>query len=188
MESITASQIIGGNPLHDGRKRSCTDFYPTPDDVTEALISAIHPNPQSTKIWEPACGDGRMVRCLERLGPYTVVGTDILTGNDFLYEQLPDGCNWIITNPPFSAAEEFIQHAYELNVPFAFLLKSQFWHAKKRYKLFNECQPDLVLPLTWRPDFLFGGGGGAPLMDCMWNVWLRNGDDAVTQFFPLPRP
>jgi methylase of polypeptide subunit release factors len=35
--------------------------------------------------------------------------------------------DWIITNPPFSAAEEFIRHARELEpAGFAFLLKTVF--------------------------------------------------------------
>ena len=185
MESITASQMIGGNPE---KKRSATDFYPTPDEVTETLIYAIQPNPETTNIWEPACGDGRMVRCLERIGPYEVVGTDISTGHDFLkINEVPDGCNWIITNPPFSLAEEFIRHAHELNIPFAFLLKSQLWHAKKRYDLFTQCPPDYIFPLTWRPDFLFGASSGAPLMDVMWCVWLRNSRYPLTRYVPLKK-
>lgn len=185
MDKMTASRITGGNTSF---YRSQADFYPTPDDVTEALIFAIDPNPETTKIWEPACGDGRMVKCLERIGPYAVVGTDILTGNDFLATPLPDGCNWIITNPPFSQAEEFIRHAYELGVPFAFLLKSQFWHARKRYPLFKDCPPDYIFPLTWRPDFLFGARGGSSLMDVAWNVWLRKDEANDTKYIPIQRP
>ena len=41
MESITASQMIGGNPE---KKRSATDFYPTPDEVTETLFDSPPPH------------------------------------------------------------------------------------------------------------------------------------------------
>ena len=185
MDKMTASRITGGNTSFS---RSAADFYPTPDDVTEALIWAIKPEPETAVIWEPACGDGRMLRCLERFGPYQAVGTDILTGDDFLSMGLPEGCNWIITNPPFSQAEAFIRHAYALNVPFAFLLKSQFWHAKKRYELFMDCNPDYIFPLTWRPDFLFKERGGSSLMDVAWNVWLRRDCAHNTVYMPLERP
>lgn len=45
--------------------------------------------------------------------------------------------------------------AAEIGKPFAMLLKAQYWHAAKRAQLFCEVPPSYVLPLTWRPDFLF---------------------------------
>jgi hypothetical protein len=50
------------------------------------------------------------------------------------------------------------------------LLKSQYWHAAKRHQLFNTHTPAYILPLTWRPDFMFGERGGAPTMDVLWTV------------------
>lgn len=94
-------------------------------------------------------------------------------------------CNWIITNPPFSMASKFIQHALELGAPCAFLLKSQFWHAKSRLDIFRGCPPSYVLPLTWRPDFLYGAKSGSPTMELLWTVWAGTHD---ATYCPLERP
>ena len=85
--------------------------------------------------------------------------------------------DWIITNPPFSLAEKFIERAWEFKKPFALLLKSQYWHAARRYDLFERCTPSAIFPLTWRPDFL--GEGGSPLMDVMWVVWKFGPDEPI---------
>lgn len=92
-----------------------------------------------------------------------------------------------MTNPPFSRSKDFIHNSIERQMPFAFLLKSQFWHSKSRYDLFYMQPPTYVLPLTWRPDFLFKKrGNGAPLMDVMWCVWLPGHTE--TKYRPLARP
>ncbi|KAK9679483.1 hypothetical protein QE152_g39964 [Popillia japonica] len=175
------SRIVGGNTEY-GRVKS--DFYPTPPEATEALLNFLN-LPQGTRIWEPACGEGHMVRVFKDYG-YTVFGTDIICGVDYLTAPLME-CDWIITNPPFVLSQSFIEQSASHNKPFAMLLKSQYWHAKKRLELFNKNQPSQILPLTWRPDFLFGTrGSGSPLMDVMWCVW--DGSHGQTVYRPLERP
>lgn len=183
MEKLLATRITGGNTAY---KRAESDFYPTPEDVTLALLDFMR-IPRGVKIWEPADGAGDMVQAIKSRG-YEVIGTDIQTGTDFLETELPEGVGMIITNPPFSASEAFIQHALELGVPFAFLLKSQYWHAARRYSIFEKTPPSYVLPLTWRPDFLFKQRGkGSPLMDVMWCAWMLPFGGGTT-FRPLKRP
>lgn len=192
MNSIQASQIMGGNGT---KARKAADLYPTPPEVTVALMRFLK-LPRSTQIWEPACGQGDMVEALRGCG-MLAYGTDIRSGQDFLDSWQPRStiaaCSWIITNPPFSLADEFIRHAAEIGKPFAMLLKAQYWHAAKRAQLFREIPPSYVLPLTWRPDFLFkerdGKKGASPLMDVMWCVWLTPQMQGVqTVFKPLMRP
>lgn len=176
-----ALQGVGGGGT---RPRSPQDFYPTPADVTTALMDFLNLDGES-RIWEPACGEMDMVRTMERLG-YKVTATDIKSGVDFLTSN-PIECDWIITNPPFTIADEFIKRCRELNKPFALLLKSQYWHAAKRLRLFSEITPSYILPLTWRPDFLFKQQRkGSPLMDVMWCVWEPpyNGECG---YYPLKR-
>lgn len=178
------------------KDRNSTDFYPTPPDVTIALLDFLeskgHLYPESA-IWEPACGTGAMADVMIQRG-YEVWCSDINPRGyeraipdqiDFL-ETYPCNLNWIITNPPFSKADEFILHALQFDRPFAFLLKSQFWHAKKRRELFLKQPPAYVLPLTWRPDFLGGEKSGKSTMECLWTVWLGSG--RVTEYYPLERP
>ena len=193
MDSLNASRIAGGNSAY-GRRQS--DFYPTPPEATVALLQFLN-LPKNTTIWEPAAGEGDMLGAIRACGYGRSFGTDVSEGFDFLspdvFKRLLTGFDWIITNPPFSLAEEFIRHASELQRPFAMLLKAQYWHAAKRVALFEEIPPSYILPLTWCPDFFFkereNGNGGSPLMDVMWCVWLtpwmRN---AQTIYRPLPRP
>jgi hypothetical protein len=50
------------------------------------------------KIWEPACGSGKMVAALQQAG-FDVVGSDIIQGVDFLGQAPEIGVKAIITNP-----------------------------------------------------------------------------------------
>lgn len=187
MDSLQASRISGGN---SARGRRQADFYPTPPEVAVALLQFLN-LPKNTTVWEPAAGEGDMAGVLQTYFE-TVYATDILDGTDFLKSSI-DAADWIITNPPFSLAEEFIRRAAKIEKPFAMLLKSQYWHASKRMALFEDIPPSYILPLTWRPDFFFkereNGNGGSPLMDVMWHVWLtpwmRN---VQTTYRRLPRP
>lgn len=182
-----------------GWKRKASDYYPTPVDGTESLIPVLkamkRPDGSPIKtIWEPACGDGRMARVLEWHG-FRVIATDIREfpgygygGLDFLRDTPGGKWGWavgeidaIVTNPPFSLAEEFIRRALSYTPNVAMLLKQTFWNVGGRSKgLWVDHTPDLELKLTWRLAFLKNERGNSPLMDCMWNVW--NGDNAKIQW------
>jgi hypothetical protein len=89
--------------------RSPTDLYPTAAAWTRALLREVR---LRGPLWEPAAGNGDMVRELQRAG-YQVCATDVLTGVDFLTVTTP----WpgaIITNPPYRFAYEFIDRALTL--------------------------------------------------------------------------
>lgn len=182
--------IIGGN---GSKPRNERDFYPTPPECTIALLNFLKEyNTKPYKVWECACGEGHITKVLKEKG-IKVVSTDIITGTDFLATDLPENdIDWIITNPPFNLAEEFIKHAHALrkksdnDLYFAFLLKSQFWHSKKRYQLFEETNPSFVLPLTWRPNFT---GQGSSLLDMLWTVWcFETTEYSGTVYQPLKKP
>jgi hypothetical protein len=102
---------------------------------------------------------------------------------------VPLDADWIITNPPFGKAELFIRHALHLKPRggVAMLVKSQFWHAKRRHQLFLDCHPDYVCPLTWRPDFLFGAKSGSPTMEVVWSIWKSPYATSRTIYEPLTR-
>jgi hypothetical protein len=136
-------------------------------------------------IWGPACGIGSISEVLI-LNGHKVYSTDIrhtgygVGGVDFLESSL---CfDAIITNPPFNKSELFIEKALKTSNIVAMLLKSHYWHAKKRFALFTKTKPSFVLPLTWRPDFT---GGGAALMDMQWTVWTKNNNTCI--YHPLSR-
>lgn len=181
MTELIGSRICGGNTAY---KRRASDFYPTPPEATQALLDFLK-LPEGTTIWEPACGEGHMVEVFEKNG-YMTRATDLTTGIDFLTTTCNEA-DWIITNPPFSLSEQFIRKCAQYGVPFALLLKSQYWHATRRTSLFFEFRPAYVLPLTWRPDFLFKTrGSGSPLMDVLWCVWFPGANK--TEYVPLAKP
>lgn len=126
--------MLGNN----GNRRE-HDFYPTPDDVTYCLMDFLKLKP--CKIWEPAAGNNAMVNVMKRYG-HEVVATDINTGQDFFSTTIE--CDAIITNPPF--IEKSLKEADVV----CMVLKSQYWHAKKRIELFKTNPPAYILPLTWR--------------------------------------
>lgn len=127
-----------------------------------------------------------MTRVMQQAG-YRVIGTDVHSGQDYLSAETPDGVDFIITNPPFSLAREFIESSIKRKLPFAFLLKIHFWNAKSRYNLFYSQPPAYILPLTWRPDFLQKTRGkGSPVMDVMWCVWIP--DSTETRYALLKKP
>lgn len=164
------------------------DFYPTPPNVTHALMKFLHMHPCNV-VWEPACGDGAMAEVVKQYG-HEVISTDLRnTGYgegevDFLKESRK--CDLIITNPPFNISQEFILHALTEARIVAMVLKSQYWHAAKRTALFKDHPPAFVLPLTWRPDFMGGERGGAPTMEVHWTVWIDG--DTDTKYRLLERP
>jgi hypothetical protein len=178
--------LANGGPKN---KRRALDFYPTPREVTVALLEYLKLPP--SRIWEPACGAGAMSRVLEEHG-HTVYSSDITPDcygsgtTDFLTATPGRDFDAVITNPPFAGSEGFILKALQHAPIVAMLLKSQYWHAAKRRKLFKAHTPAYILPLTWRPDFMFGERGGAPTMDVLWTVWIKGIHAA--QYHPLPKP
>lgn len=178
------------------KSRRELDFYPTPPEVTLALMNFLHQTeilqPGREIVWEPACGDGAMAEVINASGHH-VYASDIrhtgygMGGTDYLLTKATANAT-IITNPPFNQSEQFIRKALEQDEAYcvAFLLKSQYWHAAKRTKLFHLYPPFYVLPLNWRPDFMGGERGGAPTMECLWTVWMQGQTD--TRYRILERP
>ena len=169
-KSGLGTMMTGGNP--DGeRGREKRDFYPSPPEITRALLAV---ETFSHSIWEPACGDDAIVNVLEAHG-HKVLGTDIHPLGkgkraDF-FAVTPRKVSNIITNPPFDLAVEFIEHAMKFEPDkVAFVFKSSFWQAAGRQPLFQRHKPARIYPLTWRPDFM---GLGRPTMEVMWCVWER---------------
>lgn len=178
-------QLTGGN-FKEGRRE--LDFYPTPKEVTIALLDFLN-IPLGRLIWEPACGNGAMSNVIKSYG-YEVVETDIVTGQDYLTTKRD--CDVIITNPPFNLSEQFIRKAVSEANLVCMLVKSQYWHASKRLKLFEDTSPKYILPLTWRPDFLEhtrkeGDKKGSPTMEVCWVVW-SNSSNSQCIYHPLKKP
>ena len=152
-----------------GYERIEGDCYETPEWVTRALLPHLG-NVKS--VWEPAAGSGKMARVLKAAG-LQVLSTDISTGQDFLLagEQSVDA---IVTNPPYTFATLFIEHALRLmsgGGKVAMLLRTDFDHAKTRRHLFR-----IVPRLRVRSSSQNASGGskiltGQPSFNHAWYIW-----------------
>ncbi len=189
MDSQIAHAMIGGGKKE---KRKKNDFYATPDEVTVALMDFIKTLNISFKyVWEPACGDGAMAKIIKSYG-YEVVSTDLRQDSGYGTGEIDFSSDFdmyadaIITNPPFNLSHLFIEKAVCSANFVAMVLKSQYWHAAKRFDLFSKYPPAYILPLTWRPDFSFGEDGDSPLMDVIWTVWISGNTDA--KYIPIKKP
>ena len=111
-------------------KRKKSDFYETPYTLTRKFLEVEEFN-KELSVCEPACGDGAIVKVLEEYWQKDIIRSYDREVN-FLWDY--DDYDYIITNPPFSLAFEFIQRAKQrARHKFAFLLPLSYLHGKKRY-------------------------------------------------------
>ena len=94
------------------------DDFPTPPWATRALCEHLLPKRELAKqtCLEPACGRGHMVRPLsEYFGAVDAADAyhyGFAPVRDFLTYPYETGSHdWVITNPPFRLAEEFVMRA-----------------------------------------------------------------------------
>ena len=112
-------------------KTNAPNDFQTPPEALIPLLPYIR---REWIIWECASGNGNLVNELTRCG-FSTLGTDIKQGWDFL-QDTPFEFDCIITNPPYSLKQEFLQRCYELQKPFALLLPLTTFETKKRQELF----------------------------------------------------
>ena len=155
-----------------GYQRKLLDQYETPAWVTLALIPHL---PEFIgKIWEPACGSGKMVAALRQAG-FDVVGSDITQGVDFLSQAPETGVSAVITNPPYALARQFIERAlyFDDTRIVAMLLRTDFAHAARRVHLFADGamfakRVELTRRIRW-----FEHSDGPPTFNHCWMIWDR---------------
>ena len=125
---------VNGGPFSQLRplgQRKEADFYETPYSITRHLFEK-ETFDYGLTVCEPACGNGAIVRVLKKKKFDSVTSYDIQTGTDFLKDT--NQYDYIITNPPFSLAFEFMQHAKKLaRQKFALLLPLSYLHGQQRF-------------------------------------------------------
>lgn len=141
------------------------NFFPTPPWATRALCRWIEEHVGSIgnlTCLEPACGQGHMARPLAEFFA-GVDAADLVDRGygrvaDFLFPGAPEVYDWIITNPPFSLAEEFIIAALRrARVGVAMLVRSAFLEGEGRYlKLFKPYPPRITLQFVERVSMFKG--------------------------------
>lgn len=175
------------------------DFYVEPEWATAALLGVER---FVGGVWDPACGQGNIVRACRAAG-YETVGTDVVrrTNEPWFAEERDfrdEEQTWvwadnIITNPPFFRAkgtEAFARRALALaKGKVAIFADIRFLASGRRARgLYAEHPPHRIWVLADRPscppgEFLAAGneaGGGTA--DWCWLVWDQTAPHHGTTF------
>lgn len=115
--------------------------YQTPPEALDPLYAFLKPK---CTIWECASGEGNLLHELTNRG-YNVIGSDIITGHDFLMYEPEHKYDVIITNPPYDLKKEFLERAYSLGKPFAFLLPTSTFDTPRRQELFRQYGIEVIM-------------------------------------------
>jgi len=165
------------------------DLYETPPVAVHALLKH---EALPRVIWEPACGPGSIVGVLREHG-HRVLATDLVEYGcpdsesriDFLFEQrAPEGCECIVTNPPFKNAEAFIERARELAPKTVMLLRLAFIESEKRRPILDRGDLARVYVFRNRLPMMHRAGRGTQVAKTnssaiafAWFVWERDHQD-----------
>lgn len=150
------------------------DYFPTPPWATRALCWQLGGEKQLGHLtaWEPSCGEGHMAQPLAETFA-RVYRSDVYDHSatydgqewvhDFLMPYLPacieaQGVDWIITNPPFRLAAEFVHRAVGIaRQGVAMLVRTAFLEGIDRHaNLFSVHRPWAVLQFTERVPMVKG--------------------------------
>lgn len=163
------------------------DFFPTPPWATRALLAHVIPDATGLA-WEPAAGEGHMAAVLAEhfaevwrsdvhdygglnaLGSFVGVGPDVVA----CPQLRPD---WVITNPPFNLAVEFVERALdEAGQGVAVLVRTAWLEGAERYeRLFRDSPPTIVAPFVERVPMVKGRWDpeASTATAYAWIVWRR---------------
>lgn len=168
-----------GASNHTQDDRAEQDFYATDPRAIDLLLEREEFAPS---ILEPSCWQGHLSRRLEE-NYYLVHSSDIV---DRWYGVVQDFFSYdewywdIITNPPYSLAQEFIERSLKITKPWAkiaMFLKVQFLEGKRRKEFFKKHPPKVVYVSSerimcaknWDFEWLKRSGGSA--VAYAWYIW-----------------
>jgi hypothetical protein len=161
------------------------DDFPTPPWATRALIEHVLDDKSALAAMtclEPACGAGHMAKVLKEYFGEIRCSDAFAYGygpiRDFLtYPYETNACDWVITNPPFRLAEEFVLRA--LNVArngVAILARTVFLESVGRYNsIFRNIPPTKFAQFVERVPMVRGrlDGKATTATGYAWLVWEK---------------
>lgn len=175
--------------------RRAQDFYPTgqPEAVRGLLARDWDSIRDCGSVWEPACGDGAMVREIRAAG-IPCIASDLIDRGcedsavaDF-YGYDRSQARAIITNPPYCEINARDGHGrwlrHTLDMPdwdyLALLLSADWPFARKNGlgAMLTESPPSYFYAMRWKLDFT--GEGSPPQRNC-WFVWRRGWNEPPMQ-------
>ena len=178
-----AQNTVGGSSKERRQERArVLDGFNTPKI---AVIELLRKEKFQHRIWEPANGYGKISKVLQRKG-YQVFTSDIYRWIPETQRQRAFQNFWkprggdIITNPPFSLAQLFVEAAMRLlksGRKLALLLRLQFLESKKRKLLFEKFPPKKIWVFSGRlprmHQFGWKGNKGGSILAFAWFIWEK---------------
>lgn len=185
------------------------EFFPTPPWATRALCEIVLERPAGLdvrpdkSVWEPAAGEGHMAEILREyfakvhasdvfdygrgydVGAFAVEKSGLVDD----LARCPFEPDWIITNPPFSLAEQFVCRGLkEASAGVAILMPTRWLEGVDRYKnIFRDIPPTTLahfverVPMTkgkWDPE-------ASTATSYFWAVWeKKRGGRTNTMWIP----
>ena len=170
-----------------GSKRNDSDFYATPKTCIQNFLN--HYGIINGNILEPSAGNGNIVSVLKQQGNTYITALEIreeeleslkqiadkVMIGDFLKFNSTEKYNYIIGNPPYSLAQEFIEKCFEIadeNTIIIMLLRTAFLESQKRYNFWQKHPVSKLYVLSQRPSFT---GKGTDATSYSWFVWDNSG-------------
>lgn len=144
----------------------------TPEIAIFPLLKHI---PKEGIYWECTdFGGSKITEVLEKSGRKVVV-SHINSGVDFFKDTIDTHFDYIITNPPYSLKDKFLQRAYEIGKPFCFLLPITALEGVRRGELYRKYGVQ-VLVLDRRVDFT---GKKSNWFNVSWFCWKMLPKDLI---------
>jgi len=179
-----------------GAIRRESDFYRTPPEAINAFLDALDFMP-FRYIIEPCAGNGALVRelakrtkqpntCITAIEIRAEEKENLKNAGAFRVE-ICDFLKWknlclpysgapltIITNPPYSIAQEIIEHCFEIaqDAEVMMLLRQGFLSSKGRKPFWDKHPLTQLYPLAERPSF----GASVKCKQCDWRRFYSPGE------------
>ncbi len=188
------------------------DYFPTPPWATRALIAHILMPRAATRplnemtCWEPAAGEGHMAEVLREYFAHVHASDvhdyskgypigDFIGGGLLGRAECPHQTDWVITNPPFNTAAQFLDRALsEARTGVALLLRTSWLESEDRYvNIFKDRAPAFVCQFSERVAMIKGrwNPDASSATSYAWFVWraaetgqLESGGVTVLQWIP----
>ena len=145
-------------------KRIVNDLYPTPDYTIDSLLEHLD-IPDYYKFFEPCKGLGNIYNKIP-LAESNKSYAEISEGKDYFKSK--GFYSLIITNPPFSLAQEFLTKSLSESHSVWYLLRLNFLGSQKRKKFWELNPPTHLLVLSKRPSFT---NKGTDATEYAWFGW-----------------
>lgn len=153
-----------GHPLYTGERQE-NDYYPTPVQCVDPLLALVRwPLVKSFK--EPCRGELRSIYDRVPMPDEQKRWAELSEGVDYLNSEL-EPVDLIITNPPFSIAQEFLRKSLDEARCVCYLLRLSYLGSKGRKAFWRENTPTHQMVID-RPSFT---GQGTDNSEYAWFCW-----------------